>query len=78
MRASGRARVVLVLLAAAIMDSACSTSQVHSSTPDDAISLEARDIERGGVALITSSAATGQEQDRQALALIFGHVFMKE
>lgn len=68
----------LVMAAALGFLGACSTNQVHSSTIDDAISLKAGQIEQGGLAFITPSTVTGQEQDKQALALIFGDSLMKE
>jgi hypothetical protein len=48
-----------------------STEQVHSTTQAPAMSLTARDLQSGGVAFITPSSVTGQEEDRGALALAF-------
>ncbi len=69
---------VVVLAAALSFLAGCSTNQIHSSTVENAISLESGDIDAGGLAFITPSTATGQEQDKQALALIFGETLIKE
>ncbi len=70
-------RVILVL-AVAVLAGACSTIQVQSSELSNSISLKPGDLRRGGVAFITPSTATGHEQDKQALALVFGDVLQKE
>ena len=70
--------MAIALLAALSLVSACSTTQVHSSQLHSSISLKAGDIRRGGIAFITPSTATGHEQDKQALALAFGDVLMRE
>ncbi len=46
----------------------------HSSTPSSqvlAISLRPQDIQASGIAFMTPSSVTGQEEDKQALALAF-------
>ena len=70
--------MTIALWAALSLVSACSTTQVHSSQLHSSISLKAGDIRRGGIAFITPSTATGHEQDKQALALAFGDVLMRE
>ena len=47
------------------------TEQFHSTTQVPALSLTAKDLQAAGLALITPSSITGQEEDRQALALAF-------
>jgi hypothetical protein len=47
-----------------------STEQVHSSTHAPALGLTGKDLQ-AGVAFITPSSITGQEEDRQTLALAF-------
>lgn len=74
---AGIGRAFLVLAVAAVV-AACSTIQVHSSELTNSISLKRGDLQRGGIAFITPSTATGHEQDKQALALVFDNVLMKE
>ena len=47
------------------------TTQVSSTPQILAISLRSEDIRAGGIALITPSSITGQEEDKQTLALSF-------
>jgi hypothetical protein len=47
------------------------TEQVHSTTLVPAVRLTAKDLQVAGIAFITPSSATGQEEDRVALALAF-------
>jgi len=64
--------VLLALLAllpgCTMLDQIIPTSRVHR------ISLERGELETGGLAIITPSTVTGQEEDRQAVALIFTSV----
>lgn len=65
---SGLAVVVILTLAIA----GCSGSpQVQRSLRYEAVTLQLGDLERDGVAFITPSSVTGQEQDRQAVAFLF-------
>ncbi|WIO74656.1 hypothetical protein QP938_01785 [Porticoccaceae bacterium LTM1] len=52
----------------------CASGQIHSSSDFESSGLEASELVAGGVAFITPSTVTGQEADRQALALIFTEV----
>lgn len=58
-------------LALSLLLSACATPQIHSSTQVREIHLTSKDLRRGGIALLTPSSATGQEEDKQPLALAF-------
>ena len=69
---------VMTALGLALLSSGCAndnirvhTEQFHSTTQVPALSLTAQDLHGAGVALITPSSITGQEEDRQALALAF-------
>ncbi len=73
-----RIGMAAMIFAAMSLVNACSTNQVHSSELNNSISLNAGDIRRGGIAFITPSTATGHEQDKQALALAFGDVLIRE
>lgn len=57
--------------------SGCSTTQLHSTTQVSAINLEPQSLKASGIAFITPTSATGQEEDRQALALAFTEVLKK-
>jgi hypothetical protein len=60
---------VLVLL----LPTGCTTvgDQIVPTTLTKTISLQPGDLEQHGLAFLTPSTVTGQEQDRQSLALIF-------
>lgn len=57
---------------------ACTSHKIHSVTQHNAISLVENDLAIAGVAFITPSTVTGQEQDKQALALIFSDVLKEK
>ena len=52
--------------------------QKYSSEQHQVISLKTGDLEASSVALITPSTVTGQEEERQAVALTFAEVFKTE
>lgn len=73
-----RVLVGVMALGPALLSSGCAnnniksnTEQVQSSTQVPAASLTARDLQASGIAFITPSSITGQEEDREALALAF-------
>jgi len=47
----------------------CGGPQIYSTSQHQAISLKKGELQTGGVAFITPSTVTGQEEDKQALAL---------
>jgi hypothetical protein len=58
---------------------ACSTPPVYYSTLNtQPISLRAGDLEAGGLAFITPSTVTGQEQEKQTVALAYADVLKRE
>lgn len=67
----------LCLVIAFTLD-ACSRYQVHSTARDSVISLEPGQLEAYGIAFITPSTVTGQEEDKQTLASIFAEVLETE
>jgi hypothetical protein len=73
----GWAAAVTILVAAGLV-AACGGNQVHKTSSHEAIALQAGDLERGGIALITPSTVTGQEEDKQELALVFNDVMRRE
>ena len=57
----------------------CSTPPVYYSTLNtQPISLRAGDLESGGIAFITPSTVTGQEQEKQTVALAYADVLKRE
>jgi hypothetical protein len=54
----------------------CATVQTFATSTfgDGANTLKPGDLEASGIACITPSTVTGQEEDKQALALVFGKV----
>ncbi len=52
--------------------------QVYSDFTERSISLEPGDLERGSLAFITPSTVTGQEEEKQAVALTFSDVLQSE
>jgi hypothetical protein len=68
-------RAVLLLL----LVSGCSTAPVYYPTlREQVISLRPGDLEGAGIAFITPSTVTGQEQEKEAVALTFTDVLKSE
>ena len=53
-------------------------TQRHESLQEDVLSLKKGDLEASGLAFLTPSTVTGQEEDRQALALVFSHAVQRQ
>jgi hypothetical protein len=66
------------LLLAAGMLSGCSMDQVHSTADHTDFSLNKTDLETYGLAFITPSTVTGQEEDKQTLAFAFAKVMQEQ
>lgn len=84
-RLGGTVRRVALLLAvaAALLVSGCANQKVQAQTHQRApttqvlaINLRSEDLRSGGIAFITPSSVTGQEEDKQALALAFNEVLL--
>ena len=54
--------------------SGCATHQVHSTSQTYASNLKPGAFHNSGIAFMTPSTVTGQEEDKQALALTFANV----
>ena len=68
-------RVVLLLL---LMLAGCSTEPVYYPTlQEQSISLGQGDLETAGIAFVTPTTVTGQEQEKEAVALTFADVLKK-
>jgi hypothetical protein len=69
----------LLLLALALAVAGCSTAPVYYPTlQEQVISLRKGDLEASGIAFITPSTVTGQEQEKEAVALTFADVLKVE
>jgi hypothetical protein len=69
----------ITLTAAALALAACSSSpQMQRSLQYQSLDLDIGDLERYGVAFITPSSITGQEQDRQGVAFLFARVLREQ
>lgn len=69
----------LTLLAAAALLCACeSAPQVYSAPKHDTLRLEREDLRTGGLAFLTPSTVTGQEEDKQTLAYVFSSTLQSE
>jgi hypothetical protein len=66
----------LLLFLVALVVAGC--AQRYTTVQERAIALEAGDLERGGVAFITPSTVTTQEEEKQAVALIIAEVLRRE
>jgi hypothetical protein len=58
----------------ALFCSGCSLDQIHAEHQVSDIALEPGDLEAHGLAFITPSTVTGQEEDKQSLAFVFANV----
>jgi hypothetical protein len=56
----------------------CASTQIYPTLQEQRISLSPGDLEAGGVAFITPSTVTGQEQETQGVALTFAQVLKAE
>jgi hypothetical protein len=62
---------ILLVLAAAMLCGGCAIPQTYHATQHRTLSLGPDDLSRHGLALITPSTVTGQEEERQAVAITF-------
>lgn len=68
-----------ILLAALVLVAGCTSTPVFYPTlREQVISLRAGDLEAAGIAFITPSTVTGQEQEKEAVALTFTDVLKSE
>ncbi|MGD8367303.1 MAG: DUF4136 domain-containing protein [Desulfobacterales bacterium] len=70
--------LTLTLLSAAVFASCGAAPQIYSRASHESISLKPGDLEAHGLAFITPSTVTGQEEEKQAVAFTFAHVLEKE
>jgi len=74
--APGRARIVLVLASIVLVLTGC--SQTYPTLQEHPIALRPGDLEAFGIAFLTPSTVTGQEQENQAVAFTFADVIKRE
>ena len=78
-RRMSRACACMMIAAAALVLSACSTTlQVYSSPEHETLRLRQGDLRDGGLAFLTPSTVTGQEEDKQSLAHVFAATLQSE
>jgi hypothetical protein len=71
-KSSKHAGNLALLVLVAILSSSCAmTSQIHSTTQALSVDLKPQTLKLSGIAFITPTSVTGQEEDKQALALAF-------
>jgi hypothetical protein len=76
--ACARLPVTLTLAALILALAGCASTQIFPSLQQQDISLRPGDLEKFGLAFITPSTVTGQEQEKQAVALTFSDVIKSE
>lgn len=62
----------------ALLPACSSTRQIHSTPEHQTINLNAGDLEKHGLAFLTPSTVTTQEEDKQALAFVFAEALHKK
>jgi hypothetical protein len=80
-RTRGAGRILAVIIALTCIGglAGCSVApQSHSAGRDQALNLAAGNLERYGIALVTPSTVTGQEEERPAVALTLAEVLRRE
>lgn len=65
-------------LAAVLALAAAGCAQVYPTVQEQRISLAPGGLEKAGIAFITPSSVTGQEQEKQAVALVFAETLKRE
>ena len=68
----------LMLASVLLLLCACFMPQVHDTTQNRSISLKADDLSTHGLAFITPSTVTGQEEEKQEVAFTFTEVLRKD
>jgi hypothetical protein len=66
------------LLAVLALCACESTPQIYSNPKHDILQLAQADLREGGLAFLTPSTVTGQEEDKQTLAYVFASTLQSE
>lgn len=75
---AGALRTVLATAALIAAVAGCGGTQIYPNLQEHLVSLRPGDLESAGIAFITPSTVTGQEQEKQAVALTFADVMKRE
>ncbi len=70
--------IAAALVTAALLSGCESTLQKYSSPEHQTLRLSSKDLAEGGLAFLTPSTVTGQEEDKQALAYVFANTLKRE
>jgi hypothetical protein len=70
--------VCLLALAALLLSGCESTLQKYSAPEHQTFRLNGNDLSSGGLAFLTPSTVTGQEEDKQSLAHVFANTLKRE
>jgi hypothetical protein len=70
--------VVLVLAPLIFALTGCQSTQIYPSLQEHRISLRPGDLDASGIAFLTPSTVTGQEQETQAVAFTFADVIKRD
>ena len=74
-----RAFAAITILISVTLPAGCGTApQIYSKVSHQSIALQAGDLEAHGLAFITPSTVTGQEEEKQAVALTFAEVLIRK
>jgi hypothetical protein len=72
-------RTPIIFLLAVLGLAACESSlQVYSNPKHDTLQLAQAELREGGLAFLTPSTVTGQEEDKQTLAYVFASTLQSE
>ena len=78
-RAVSAKKILKAVISAVIMVQLCACSpQISTEINHDQFNLTADDLRAGGIAFITPSTVTGQEEEKQAVAFVFAATLIKE
>lgn len=66
------------MICLAVFLPACITHQINPTGNSENVSLNAGDLQKHGISLITPTTANGKEEDKQAVALVFAGVLKEK
>lgn len=69
---------IIALATALAVLTGCTGPQTYSTPGHETLRLEQKDLREGGLAFLTPSTVTGQEEDKQSLAHVFSATLRQE